>query len=356
MIDEPELLLRLLRRYSPSGHESAAVREFVRAARTLGYRSSVDRSGNGVAVRGRGRPELMFLGHIDTVDGARPVREARGRIHGRGAVDAKGPLASALLAGARWTGPGTYRVVAAVGEETDSRGARGLLAGSPPDAVIAGEPSGWDGVTTGYKGDLRVEATFRGERSHYAGRSPTAGDRAVDWLLELRRTTVGAAGPSPFRSIGAKVVGLDGRFVGDREVARLVVDLRLPPGRTVTEVTAAFPATLRPDRLRRLVAIEPFEAPRTDPVVAALGAAIRAEGGRPTLWHKTGTSDLNLVAPAWGVPGAAYGPGDARLDHTPRESVPVADLVRGTAVLRRALATLLGPGGLPTPRRSAAGA
>jgi [amino group carrier protein]-lysine/ornithine hydrolase len=355
-MDEAELLVRLLRRYSPSGRETGAVREFVRGAAALGYRTSVDRAGNGVAVRGRGRPELLFLGHIDTVDGDRPVRHAGGRVHGRGAVDAKGPLVSALLAGREWSGPGTYRVVAAVGEETDSRGARALLAGPAPDAVIAGEPSGWDGVTTGYKGDLRLEATFRGQRSHYAGKAPTAGDRAVAWVGAVRRALDVPEGPSPFRSVGAKVVGLDGRFEGDRELARVVVDLRLPPGRSVAEVEAALPQDDGRWRVRTLVRIEPFEAPRGDPVVAALAAGIRAEGHRPTLWHKTGTSDLNLVAPAWGVPGAAYGPGDSRLDHTARESVPVADLVKGSAVLRQALEGLVGGGGLPTPRRSVAGA
>lgn len=355
-MDEASVLSRLLSRYSPSGAEGAAVAEFVRIAQALGYRTSVDAAGNGVAVRGRGRPEVLFLGHIDTVAGERPVRRIRGRLHGRGAVDAKGALAAALLAGRELSAPGTFRIAAAVGEETDSRGARRLLRGRRPDAVIAGEPSGWDGLTNGYKGDLRVEATFQGERSHYAGRAATAGDRAIDWLSDLRGRLGGSPTDTPFRSLTAKVVGLAGEFENDREVARLTVDLRIPPGLSVREVEGLLTRERGAPRLRSLVALEPFESDRSDPVVSALTAAIRAEGGRPTIWHKTGTSDLNLVAPAWRVPGAAYGPGDSRLDHTARESLSIRELRRAAAVLRRAVEGLLAADGPLTPRRSAAGA
>ena len=43
----------------------------------------------------------MFLGHIDTVEGELPVRTAGGRIYGRGACDAKGSLAAALVGASR---------------------------------------------------------------------------------------------------------------------------------------------------------------------------------------------------------------------------------------------------------------
>ncbi|MGI0129220.1 MAG: M20/M25/M40 family metallo-hydrolase, partial [Thermoplasmata archaeon] len=61
---------------------------------------------------------------MDTVEGRRPARRRGGKVHGRGAVDAKGALAAALCAGERFSGPGELTIVAAVGEETDGRGAR----------------------------------------------------------------------------------------------------------------------------------------------------------------------------------------------------------------------------------------
>lgn len=357
MDDPADLLARLVARYSPSGHEAAAVREFVRIAGRLGYRSRIDAAGNGVAIVGRGRPELLFLGHIDTVEGDRPIRRRGDRIHGRGTVDAKGALVAALWAGRGYSGPGTLRIVAAVGEETDSRGARFLLRGRRPDAVIAGEPSGWDGVTIGYKGVARFEATFRGRRSHFSSPAPTTADRAIDWVGAVRAWAAARRTESMFRSPTVKIVSWASGPPGDREIASVTLDVRLPPGLSVAGLFADLPREPGRPTFRRIAEVEPVELPTTNPVAAALVAGIRAGGARPTLWRKGGTSDLNLAVAAWGIPGAAYGPGDAHLDHTARESLSVAELRRAAAVLKHAIGETLGAGGRgPTLRRSAAGA
>jgi len=354
-MDDGAVLERLLACYSPSGEEAKAVAEFGRLARSFGYRTRVDRVGNGVAERGRGRPLVLFLGHIDTVEGERPVRRRAGRIHGRGAVDAKGALVTALLAGRGFVGPGTFRIVAAVGEETDSRGAHLVARGARPDAVIAGEPSGWDGLTIGYKGDLRFRATFSRPRSHWSSPFPTAADLAVAWVADLRAALGPGVAGSPFRSPSAKVVGFSSDPASDPEVATVTLDVRLPPGLSTAEAIGRFPpATPRP-QIQLLTRIEPLEVRRDDPVVDAFCRAIRAHGGTPTLWRRSGTSDLNVVARRWGPAGVAYGPGDSRLDHTSRESLPLADLARATGVLRAVIERLSGSApGAPTPRRSAA--
>ncbi|HTS33971.1 MAG TPA: M20/M25/M40 family metallo-hydrolase [Thermoplasmata archaeon] len=339
-MDEASALLRLLRPYSPTGREAGAVREFVRLARELGYAVRVDAAGNGRARRGSGAPRILFLGHIDTVPGRRPVRRARGRVYGRGAVDAKGALAAALLAGAAFTGPGTLEVVASVGEETDSRGARHLLGRRDVHAVIAGEPSRWDGVTVGYKGDLRLEAVFRGRRTHYSSPQPTTADVALDWVGAVRAWAASRRGDSPFRSLSMKVVRYGSRGTGDEESVDVTLDLRLPPGTSTAALLKELPREPGSPRVRASVRIEPIEEGRTSPVVRALEAGVRAAGGTPTLWRKGGTSDWNLVAPAWKVPGAAYGPGDPHLDHTAHESVPEADLRRAVVVLRTAFTEL----------------
>ncbi len=353
-MDSAEVLLRLVRPYSPFGREAGAVRAFVRVARSLGYAVRVDAAGNGIARRGKGRPSVLYLGHIDTVEGRLPVRRRGGRVHGRGTVDAKGPLAAALLAGCRATQDGEFVVVAAVEEELDSRGARHLLGRTPPDAVIAGEPSGWDGVTVGYKGELQVEATFRGPRTHFASAEPTAADRAVAWIGAVRRLVDGQPAASPFRTLTSKVVRWDTESDAGGEVARVTVDFRLPPGRSSQALLGAIPRDGSPASITPRIRMEPLEVDASNPVVRALIRGIRGAGGRPTVWRKTGTSDLNLVVPAWGVPGAAYGPGDAKLDHTDRESIALADLRRSVDVLDVALGELLGPES--TLRRSAGGA
>src|SRR5437867_6458379 len=97
-MDESALLVELLNAYSPSGHEEPGVEAFTRIGRSLGFATGVDGVGNGFARIGSGRPQIFFLGHIDTVEGEIPVKVEGGVVHGRGACDAKGPLLAALLA------------------------------------------------------------------------------------------------------------------------------------------------------------------------------------------------------------------------------------------------------------------
>ncbi|MGI0071391.1 MAG: M20/M25/M40 family metallo-hydrolase [Thermoplasmata archaeon] len=354
-MDPADVLVRLVARYSPSGRERAAVREFCALARKLGYSTSVDRVGNGFARRGRGRPRLLFLGHIDTVEGRRPVRRRAGRVWGRGSVDAKGAIAAALLAGRDFVGPGELTVIAAVGEEVDSRGARHLVARRRPDRLIVGEPSGWDGITIGYKGELQFVATFRGRRTHYSSPVPTTTDLALDWTSAVRSFAAARHTESLFGSLTAKSVAVESRRRGDAETTRVTIDLRLPPGLSTAEVLRLLPDEPGRPRLAIRIRAEPVEVGRGNPTVLALSEGIRALGARPTLWRKSGTSDLNVVVPAWRVPAAAYGPGDARLDHTARESLAETELERSVTVLRHAFARLAGAPA-PTPRRSGAGA
>jgi LysW-gamma-L-lysine carboxypeptidase len=75
-------------------------------------------------------------------------------------------------------------------------------------------------------------------------------------------------------------------------------------------------------------------------VARSLSNAIRAAGGVPRPKLKTGTADLNIVAPVWKCPIAAYGPGDSSLDHTPNERLDLVEFTRSIGVLRTALATL----------------
>ena len=69
-------------------------------------------------------------------------------------------------------------------------------------------------------------------------------------------------------------------------------------------------------------------------------AGIRSVGGQPGFVLKTGTADLNIVAPVWGCPAAAYGPGDSALDHTPNEHISLDEFKRSISVLQFVLKQL----------------
>ncbi len=100
-MDEFDTLIGLVSQYSPSGQERGAVDWLVARMKSHGYGDAfIDDAGNAVGVMGKGPKQIVLLGHIDTVRGEIPVRveplgSARDAslLFGRGAVDAKGPLA-----------------------------------------------------------------------------------------------------------------------------------------------------------------------------------------------------------------------------------------------------------------------
>ena len=134
MTAERALLRRMLECYSPTGREQGVTALLVDTFRAAGLPAERDAAGNFVGTVGDGHIEVALLGHIDTVPGEIPVEERDGRLYGRGAVDAKGPMAAFVSAAMRLAeqgGRGGARlrslkviVIGAVGEEGHSPAAR----------------------------------------------------------------------------------------------------------------------------------------------------------------------------------------------------------------------------------------
>src|SRR5260221_9007459 len=118
-----------------------------------GFRATVDDAGNAVGEIGAGPIHVVLLGHIDTVPGEIPVRVEDGELVGRGAVDAKGPLAAFVAAATEPVAGVKVTVVGAVEEESPtSKGARHWATLPAPDWCVIGEHSGREGVTDALKG------------------------------------------------------------------------------------------------------------------------------------------------------------------------------------------------------------
>jgi LysW-gamma-L-lysine carboxypeptidase len=88
----------------------------------------------------------------------------------------------------------------------------------------------------------------------------------------------------------------------------------------------------------------PWRGDRQNALVRSFLGAIRAvdPAVQPGFVLKTGTSDMNVVAPIWGCPIVAYGPGDSALDHTPHEHVSLDEYWRAVQVVEQMVRTFGG--------------
>jgi LysW-gamma-L-lysine carboxypeptidase len=348
-VDPAVLLDELLRHPSPTGHVDAAARLLVERTREAGFDSHVDAAGNVVMRWGDGAPssDVLLLGHLDTVPGDIPVRLHEGRLHGRGAVDAKGPLVAALAAVSSLPAHhAPVTVVAACDEEGPSLGARHLRDRRAPSALIVLEPSGWRSVTTGYRGCLRLTATIERPSAHHASPQPASADVLVSRLAQLQarlRSDGGAAGRDGARAVDSvqlRVNSLSSARRTDIETTTAALELRIPSSTTVDTLIATVQDTLGDAHVAVGYACEAVSVQRSNRVVRSLARAITGAGSLPRYTTKTGTCDLNVVWPGWRCDAAVYGPGDCSLDHTPHESIEVDELRRGSAVLQAAVAAL----------------
>lgn len=392
-MDEVEFLRELLEIYSPSGQEAPLASYLVEKMAQLGFDVHIDDVGNVIGElqgarskgaegqRSRGEfssapphphtptPLLLFLGHMDTVPGFISVRlvasarsglelnpsgdwaasacERGGRLYGRGAVDAKGPLAAFILAAAKAAPSleGTRIVIiGAVEEEASSRGARHIIGKFQPDYVIVGEPSGWDGITLGYKGSLFLDYRLSRPAKHNAAEGPSPPEEAVGFWNRLTAYVdeVNRGKRRRFESLDLSLQEINSSGDGFVQRVEMAIVVRMPLGFDV--VAFKEKALDLADRAEVSFQDEevPFRSGKNNPLVRAFLRAIRALGGKPRFKLKTGTSDMNVVGPVWNCPIVAYGPGDSSLDHTPDEYIEVEEYLRAIEVLTQVIADCKG--------------
>jgi LysW-gamma-L-lysine carboxypeptidase len=344
-IDAVALLEGLLKIYSPSYHEAEAVNYLVAQMRVGGLEAHVDGIGNAIGACGDGPTTIMLLGHIDTVPGFIPVASKGDRLNGRGAVDAKGPLACFVSAAIRVKDQLKDKrviIVGAVAEEGDSRGAHFIKDKYSPDFTVIGEPSGWEKITLGYKGSAWFEYRVQRTLAHTAARDESACEAAVNYWNRLTAWANARNGDHPkmFEQVTPTLREMRSDTDGFTESARLKFGVRLPPGLTTEALNVALQGMVDRAELTMWEGVNAYRGEKNTPLVRAILAAIRKAGGSPSFTLKSGTSDMNVVAPTWGTPILAYGPGDSSLDHTPHEHILISEYRRSIDVLAEMLITM----------------
>jgi LysW-gamma-L-lysine carboxypeptidase len=361
-LDPVTLLEQMLRIPSLSGQEHELARFLVDQMAQLGFTSYVDDSGNAVGEVGQG-PTIALLGHIDTVPGEVSVRLKDGKLYGRGSVDAKGPFATFICAAARLIErarhedrplPVRLALIGAVEEEAaSSKGAHYVIGRYAPVACVIGEPSGWDKLTLGYKGRLLINGRWEQPMAHSAGRDIAAPERAVAfWNAVQAHCAAHNQGKQRlFDQLLPSLRTIHSGSDGITDWAELTIGVRLPPD--IDPDLLSHDITLLTDSghsdtdvshtgatLQFWGECQAYSGDKNNPLVRAFLKSVRAAGGTPGFLLKTGTSDMNVVGPAWCCPILAYGPGDSSLDHTPDEHVVIAEYLRAIDVLEAALADI----------------
>jgi LysW-gamma-L-lysine carboxypeptidase len=339
-----DLLHGLVAIQSLSGGEANAVAYLCDEMRKRGLAAGPDAAGSAVGTIGNGDRTVVLLGHIDTVPGDIPVRIEDGVLHGRGSVDAKGPLATFVAAAGRAAERlnVTIKVVGAVGEESiGSPGAVEVAKWAAPDFCIIGEPSGWDAVCLGYRGTFSFTYRLREGARHYAGPGESVSEQAVGFWNALNAEIDARNGDATgFNAIGPTLRGMWTQSDGLYDIAELSIGIRTPPGIDLDEFTAKVDELANPAELIVHGLQEGYSDHKRSPIVPPFLRSIRAEGGNPRFTRKLGTSDMTVVGPVWKCPIVAYGPGDASLDHTPEERIVLSEYLSAVRVLTEVLVSL----------------
>ena len=120
--------------------------------------------------------------------------------------------------------------------------------------------------------------------------------------------------------------------------ARLKVGIRLPMDVSPDDWYGELGEIVADAEMERVgYAVPAWSCDKNTPLVRTFLTAIRAVGGEPRFVYKTGTADLNIVAPVWKCPAVVYGPGDSSLDHTPNEHISLDDYSKSVQVLSSVL-------------------
>lgn len=356
----------LIRLPSPSGEEEAVVRRVAEEMDALGFtRVTVDEVGNVFGViPGTGHaPSVLLNSHVDVVavgdeaEWEHPPYAGLvegGSLHGRGAMDIKGPLALQTHAAAMLKGrtEGDVIVAHTVLEERGGWGMEHLMAQGAvkPDAIIIGEATHGD-VCTGHRGRGEVLVTIHGEAGHAS--APARARNALNLLGPVLSALDDLAGSQPSDPIlgQASLVPTDvlakptSRNVIPDHVT-VVIDWRVLPGSTNEDLLAAVHEAIArripvvPEGYRidvhmaeeaqrthtGIERIKPMFTPgflmaEDHPVVRQAARAVgkRVGAGDATTRPWTFATDGGWSCGVHGVPTIGFAPGEERYAHTNRE-------------------------------------
>jgi len=329
------------------------------AGNTLATRTATGHEDGMAAMEAGESPHLVLNTHIDTVPPHVPYGEREGGavVEGRGACDAKGPLAALVDAflGAD-VSEGRLTLAITPDEETVQTGAAHLAGRLDADGFVVGEPTGLD-VCTAARGQFEGTVTIRGTAAHAA--TPESGAnaiRAAAPVLQAMETYDERRGPDEHVSLGRPTLTptlIEGGEATNQVPEECVITFDRRP--VPPESAEVFRADLEEHLaewihpgMDLVVELTPKETPfleafatdRREPLVRALTGASGGEI-RP---FGAATEASFFAAHA---PTVVFGPGDladedGAVAHSDREYVRRGDVTAAADAVRETVAALCG--------------
>ncbi len=354
---EVDLLTDMLRLYSPSGKEANIAEYLAGELEKNKFEVTTDKIGNIFGTRGSGSPTLLLCGHMDTVPGEIEVKLEGDKLYGRGAVDAKAPLASMIMGASKIQEPkGKIILACLVDEEGQGKGVKQLIEDEiQTDYAIFGEPSRTWNVTIGYKGSLHLQLKCKTPTGHSS--APWLSENAIEKTFEIwkkiqEKHYKEENSESRFYSITSCLTKISGGESSSMIPSECIaeIDMRTPPQLSPESIFSRlneFTDELNEEdkdtkiELKYLGSVPAYESDKRSILVRSLTYAIRKCSEKaPTLLRKTGTGDMNELGATMTVPMVSYGPGDSHLDHTDEENISLSEYQDAIKVYEEAIPRL----------------
>jgi acetylornithine deacetylase/succinyl-diaminopimelate desuccinylase len=307
-------------------------------------------------------PTFAFNTHMDVVPVGEgwtsdplALREADGRLYGRGACDCKGPLvamveAMRMLETERSSWSGTLLGVFVGDEEIASEGAKAYAATQPDiDFVVVGEPTS-NATYIAHKGSLRPMVRVHGVSAHSG--MPHLGENAIYRAAQLLGM-IEARHESDIRHrthplVGAASLTVTRVMAGEADnvlpgACDLLLDRRMVPGEDEEAVKAEIGELLRSAGEMgvraeiigyRATTGGATETALEERIVQESLAACRRFGSQPPgPFGFQGGCDL-VHFNGIGAKGTIIGPGSLSVAHKPDEYVPTDEFVASSLIYR----------------------
>ncbi len=353
------------------GSGEAEISEFIRGRlRSYGAQARLQKvKGSrtnviGIVKGSGGGKSLMLNGHMDTVGVTAETKnpfgatvDDKGQLHGRGACDMKGSIASMMgaiktIADSGSELKGDLIFTGVIDEEYLSAGTNVVIKEYTSDAAIVGEPTSL-GIAIAHKGYAWVGVDVHGRASH--GSVPEKGidaiakaSKLIGRLSELQKSYKSVSHPllgNPKMHMSTIIGGTEWAVVP--ETCSLHLERRTLPAEpknvAVKEVKKVVAELSAEDPEFNASVTSFFEQPgldvsRKEPVVRALSSAYRSVmRHQPAIVGVPYWTDAALLVSEKGIPTCLFGPGDIRLAHSADEYVPIREVEKATLVFERTI-------------------